>query len=276
MPDRTGPHLGWEAADRAVAEAIADRHSILGKRVLVGLSGAQGSGKSTMAPRIAALLTARGLQATVLALDDFYLPRAARAVLAREVHPLLATRGVPGTHDVALLGSAIDDLLAGRSTTVPRFDKASDDRTGEVRVEGPVDAVILEGWCIGAGAQSAEALAEPVNALEREEDPDATWRQWVNDHLAGDYKDLFERLDLRVFLRAPDFTVVAKWRGEQEAHLGVRGMSPAAIKRFIAHFERITRAMLSDEPADIVIDLDAARTPTGIREKSAGAPRSTW
>lgn len=255
-----------------MAEAIADRHAILGRRVLIGLSGAQGSGKSTMAPRIAALLAERGFQATVLALDDFYLPRAARTVLAREVHPRLATRGVPGTHDIALLGSAIDDLLAGGSATCPRFDKASDDRTGEVRVGGPVDAVILEGWCIGASAQSAEELAEPLNALEREEDPDATWRRWVNDRLVSEYKDLFERLDLRVFLRAPDFTVVAKWRGEQEAHLGVRGMSTAAIKRFIAHYERLTRAMLSGEPADFVIDLDTARRPTALRRMSAAVP----
>ena len=38
----------------------------------------------------------------MLSLDDLYLPKAERLRLARDVHPLLATRGVPGTHDVAL------------------------------------------------------------------------------------------------------------------------------------------------------------------------------
>lgn len=253
----------WDEADRAVARAIADRHAALGRPVLIGLAGAQGSGKSTMAPRIAAQLVDRGLRTAILALDDFYLTRAERQELARTVHPMLATRGVPGTHDVECLSKAIDALLAGQSATVPRFDKALDDRDAIACMVGPADVLILEGWCIGARPQSDVALATPVNVLEHDEDPDSTWRRWVNKHLGSDYAPLFARLDLTVLLRAPDFSVVERWRSEQEAHLGARGMGTAAIARFVAHYERITRGMLASPAADFIVDLDEARQPTG-------------
>ncbi len=250
----------WDAADAAVVRAIQARHN--GEPILAGLAGAQGSGKSTMAPRVAQRLEDAGLRAAVLALDDFYLTRAERAQMARTVHPLLATRGVPGTHDIALLTRTLDRLLAGDNVQIPRFDKATDDRTADIReIAGPVDVVLLEGWCIGARPQPEAALADPVNDLERREDADGRWRTWVNDRLATDYAALFGRLGLRILLRAPSFDVVLRWRTEQEQQLLFGGMKTPAIKRFIDHYQRITRWMLEDESADLVIDLDPDRTP---------------
>lgn len=251
----------WDAADAAVVQAIEARYA--GEPILVGLAGAQGSGKSTMGPRVALRLEDAGLRAAVLALDDFYLTRAERAQLARTVHPLLATRGVPGTHDIALLTRTVERLLAGDDARVPRFDKATDDRALEARkIAEPVDVVILEGWCIGARPQPEAVLADPVNDLERREDAGERWRTWVNDRLATDYAALFDRLALRILLCAPSFDVVVRWRTEQERQLLSGGMGTPAIKRFIDHYERITRWMLQDEPADLVIDLDADRMPT--------------
>lgn len=252
---------GWPEADAAAAQAIARCHAERGRRVAVGLAGAQGSGKTTMAARLSGALGAQGLRVAVMALDDFYLTRAERAALARRVHPLLATRGVPGTHDLDLLDAALGALLAGESALIPCFDKAADDRAAGVRVEPPPDVVLLEGWCVGARPQPAVALTEPVNALEREQDPDGRWRRWIDARLAGDYAALWRRLDLRLFLRAPSFDVVAGWRAEQEAHLGPRAMTAPQLAAFVAHYERITRAMIADPPADLVIALDAARTP---------------
>lgn len=251
----------WAEADAAAAQAIALCHAELGRRIVVGLAGAQGSGKTTMAERLAGALGGRGLRTAVLALDDFYLTRAQRDALARRVHPLLATRGVPGTHDLDLLNAALDALLAGRPASLARFDKAADDRAAGLRVEPPADVVLLEGWCVGARPQPAEALAAPVNALEREHDPDGRWRRWVNARLENEYAALWRRLDLRLLLRAPSFDVVARWRGEQEAHLGPRAMTAPQLAGFIAHYERITCWMLGDCPADLVIALDEARTP---------------
>ncbi len=256
-----GASQAWDAADAAAARAIEENWR--GAPMVVGLAGAQGSGKSTMAPRLAGRLAATGLRAHVLALDDFYLTHDERAELARSVHPLLATRGVPGTHDIALLNGVLDSLLAGSSAAVPRFDKTADDRApDECQITGRVDVVLLEGWCIGARPQPAAALVDPVNALERDEDANGLWRQWVNARLATDYAALFARLAARILLRAPAFDVVLAWRTEQERALPSAGMEISAIRRFVDHYERITRWMMEDEPADLVLDLDPARHPS--------------
>jgi D-glycerate 3-kinase len=246
----------------------------MGPAFVVGICGPQGSGKSTTVAVVAALLEARGLKVATLSLDDLYLPRADREALAREVHPLLRTRGVPGTHDVAL-GLAVLDGLAGEGeTALPRFDKASDDRAHVDAwpvVAGPVDVVLFEGWCVGARPEPAEALAAPLNALERERDPDGVWRFYVNAALAGPYRALFARLDLLMLLTAPDFETVLAWRREQEAKLRGRlaesgqgagaAMSDDEVAVFVQHYERLTRHISREMPAraDLVVALDADR-----------------
>lgn len=236
---------------------------------LLGISGAQGTGKSTLAGLLGDVLhLGHGRRAAVLSLDDFYLPRDERAVLADRVHPLLATRGVPGTHDLGLLNRTLDAALAlrqGATLCLPRFDKGRDDRADESAwpvLAGPFDVVMLEGWCIGADAQPAAALAEPVNALEAAGDPDGRWRGYVNDCLAGAYRELFARLQALVFLRAPGLEAVRRWRTRQEHALATRSdapraMSDAAVRRFIQHFERLSRHCLQTLPgrADAVLAL---------------------
>jgi D-glycerate 3-kinase len=254
-------------ADRIAAVAM-------GPAFVVGICGPQGSGKSTTVRVVAALLEARGLKAAALSLDDLYLPRADREALARDVHPLLRTRGVPGTHDVAL-GLAVLDGLAGEGeTALPRFEKASDDRArvdAWPRVDGPVDVVLFEGWCVGARPEPPEALRKPVNALERERDPDGVWRAHVNAALAGPYRALFARLDLLVLFTAPDFETVLAWRQEQEAKLrgrlaeagqgAGRAMSDEEVAVFVQHYERLTRHIARETPAraDLVVALDNDR-----------------
>ena len=97
--------------DPLVARVLDDAgaHDV---RVL-GISGLQGTGKSTLATQLVAAADARGLRAGVLSLDDIYLDHDARARLAREVHPLLATRGPPGTHEVALGVAILEAVRAG-------------------------------------------------------------------------------------------------------------------------------------------------------------------
>ncbi len=267
---------GFAAEIERLHAPLADRIAAvaMGPAFVVGICGPQGSGKSTTVRVVAALLEARGLTVATLSLDDLYLPLADREALARDVHPLLRTRGVPGTHDVTL-GLAVLDGLAGEGgTALPRFDKAADDRapagTWPV-VAGPVDVVLLEGWCVGARPEAPEALAEPVNALERERDPDGTWRAYVNAALAGPYRALFGRLDLLVLFTAPDFAAVLAWRREQEAKLRARlaeagqeadrAMSDDEVAVFVQHYERLTRHIARETPprADLVIALDADR-----------------
>ena len=167
-----------------------------------------------------------------------------------------------------MAGAAIDQLRSKGKAVLPHFDKASDNRSPRSAwrtVASPVDVILLEGWCVGAISQGRAALQTPVNALERDEDPKAIWRTYVNDQLDGPYQALFGRLHDLVLLQAPSFDVVAGWRDEQEARLRARGggMPPEEIARFVALYERLTRWILAEMPgrADWVVTLDTERNP---------------
>ena len=240
---------------------------------VAGICGSQASGKSTLAAALVRRAMKEGVPAVSLSLDDIYLNRAERKALARDVHPLLRTRGVPGTHDVALGLETIAALERGEAALLPRFDKGTDDRAPEAgwdRSPQNTRLLIFEGWCTGAVPQDAAALTEPVNALEREEDPDRSWRAFANAALAGEYAALFGRLDLLILLAAPGFETVHGWRCQQEQVLHQRGapqaMSDAQIARFIAHYERLTRHILSEMPgrADMVARLAEDRSAMRI------------
>ncbi len=250
-----------------LAARIAALAAVEQRPLLVMINGAQGTGKSTLCGFVAAILgDDHGLATATLSLDDVYLTKAARQLLARDVHPLFATRGPPGTHDLVLAERTIAALLNGSGTVaVPRFDKATDDRVAPADwpvIAAPVDVLLVEGWCIGATPEGEAALAKPVNALERDEDPDGIWRRAVNVALAA-YQPLFARRDLLVMLEPPGFDAVLGWRQLQEAKLIARtgrGMAPGAVARFVAHYERLTRHMLATLPqlANIVLPVDAA------------------
>lgn len=242
----------------------------LGKGQVIGINGCQGSGKSTLALRLQDQLRQRGLRALTLSIDDLYLTRAEREDLARRVHPLLRTRGVPGTHDVELGLRLLDELRRPGRCRVPRFIKALDDRapqSGWPTVDTPVDVILFEGWCLGLPPQLPEDLREPVNELERTEDPDGAWRRHVNAQLAAGYQELYSRIDRLLFLQAPDFDCVPRWRLQQEqdnarelgggAESGGKLMGPQELQRFIQHYERLTRHALRLMPqrADAVLRL---------------------
>ncbi|KUR70437.1 kinase [Novosphingobium fuchskuhlense] len=259
-----------EAHWRPLAAGIAARAVAAGRPLIVGVSGSQGSGKSTLCRMLEELLAGEhGLHAATLSLDDLYLTRSARADLARTVHPLFATRGVPGTHDVALGLAVLAGVRAGQAGPVlPRFDKASDDRAPESAwpaFAAPVDVLLFEGWCMGARPQAEADLVAPINRLEAEEDAQSIWRAHVNAALAGPYRALFDAPDVLVMLQAPGFDAVLGWRQLQEAKLRARtggGMSDAQLARFVMHYERLTRHLLADLPprADILIPLAADHT----------------
>jgi len=262
----TGAGHGYAA--RFVAECLDDALDH-GARVY-GITGLQGTGKSTLVAQMAALAAARGQRTAVLSIDDVYLDHGTRAALGRDVHPLLATRGPPGTHDVALGCATLDALRAGQATRLPRFDKI-DDRRLPVQAwlsAGPVDLVLLEGWFLGTPPQSPAALAAPINALERDEDRDGGWRRYCNEALARDYPALWQRIDRLLFLQGPGFEVVPDWRWQQEqtlqaAHPDRRAMSRAQVDRFVQFFERTSRQALRALPgvADRLVRLDAERNP---------------
>ena len=257
-----------------LADWLLSRQAERGGRLLVGLHGAQGTGKTTLCEVLSILTEARGRTLATLALDDFYIDLAGRKKLAATVHPLLRTRGVPGTHDTSLLNSVLDSLLDGAAVDVPLFDKAADDRLPEAlwRRVSPADIVVVEGWCVGVSPQQDDALQDPVNPLEAGEDVDGVWRRFVNRRLREDYADLFSRFDRLVMLRAPSLECVLEWRRLQEQKLAQRRagtgvMDAAAVARFVQHYERLTRHALMTLPAraDYVLEVAEDHTIVGAR-----------
>lgn len=252
----------------AFVEAVLARALALpGPCRVFGITGLQGAGKSTLAAQVAALASRRGLRAAVLSIDDLYLDRPERRRLGREVHPLLASRGPPGSHEVALGLAALEALRAG-GAALPAFDKITDCRLPESewpRVEGVPDLVLFEGWFHKVPPQADEALVEPLNPLEREEDADGVWRRWCNAALA-DYRPLWATLDELLFLQGPGFEQVPGWRWQQEqalaaANPGRRTMTQAEVARFVLFFERVSRQALATLPgiADWTVRLDDER-----------------
>jgi len=259
------PNPPTSPADRVEATVRSALVASARRPLVIGLCGAQGSGKSTVAATVVARLQANGIAAATLSLDDLYLTRDARLALAATVHPLLATRGVPGTHDAALGLALFAAFDRGEAVRLPRFDKRADDRAPEsdwMPVAAGLDVLIFEGWCVGAVPQRSADLAAPVNALERNEDADGRWRAHVNAALANhDYRALFARTDRLILLAAPGFDVVRGWRMEAERR-GGGPMRDRDVDRFVAHYERLTRFILAEMPAraDLVIGLAADRS----------------
>lgn len=243
----------------------------------IGINGCQGSGKSTLSGLMNYLFNEfYGKKSLVMSLDDFYYTKLERLHLANTVHPLLATRGVPGTHDTQLMENIFASLASGKAVDIPTFDKSIDDRApiGKwQQVTGPIDIVIMEGWCWGTRAQDASALATPINQLEKTRDSDGVWRDYVNHALLSKYNPLYSYMDSWIFLKAPSFDAVYSWRLQQEQKLKLRVadgshiMNDEEILTFIQYYQRLTVHTLCtlDQYADFIFELDNERNITKSR-----------
>lgn len=253
---------------------ISQRQSKPEGPLFVGINGCQGSGKSTLSEFLHDYIHHNSqLNVIVLSLDDFYFSQQIRKELAANVHPLLNTRGVPGTHDSKHIQQVFSQLKqADSNIALPRFNKATDNPYPSEewpKAIQPVDIVIFEGWCWGVQAQSEEQLVEAVNDLEKQFDTDASWRRYVNHKLVEDYQPLYAQIDFWVLLKAPSFDSVYQWRLEQEQKLLLNApeddrsgiMSEQQILQFIQYYQRLTEHGLATLPAncDVVFELDNDR-----------------
>ena len=210
------------------------------KPFVFGISGGQGAGKSTLCQALEKRLAGQRKTTLTLSLDDFYLSKAARQKLAEKIHPLCATRGVPGTHNVERLTEVLGKLEGISKSTplaVPRFSKSHDDSLKDVLVSARPDFVFLEGWCVGGHEKCIES--EPQNDWETLHDGDAIWKSWSRN-AARAYQPAWDKCDAMMLLRQETFEAVidSRWLQEQSnaAESGVWQFADrAAVAEFCAH-----------------------------------------
>ena len=245
---------------------------------VIGLSGAQGTGKSTIS-NILKIVLKEGykLDTVIFSIDDFYKTLQEREEMSKKINSLFLTRGVPGTHDTQMLFQCIKNLKKNKfkKFIIPKFDKSIDNRFSKnkwLKVKKKPNIVIFEGWCVGAIAQKNKDLNIPVNKLEKQRDNKRIWRQKVNSELKKDYNKIFNLIDKLIFLKVPSFEYVYKWRFLQEEKLkltskGKKTMSKSQVKEFIMYYERITKQMIKDlkYSADVIIKLDKKHRLSGIK-----------
>ncbi|MFT6776642.1 MAG: D-glycerate 3-kinase [Paraglaciecola sp.] len=258
-----------------LAEEIKAHQFSAAKPYFVGINGSQGSGKSTLSEFLKDYLAKTyAMKVVVMSLDDFYFSRIDRQIIAADVHPLFMTRGVPGTHNMCQAKTVLHALKHQQSTTIPRFNKATDDPhpiSAWTEVPCAVDVVIFEGWCWGVEPQTPEQLSIPANEFEATEDDSAHWRNHANLQLSVHYQSLYSLMDKWVMLKAASFKDVYVWRLEQEQKLilstatgsddksGI--MDEQQIQHFIQHYQRLTEHSLKTLPntCDHVFELNSAR-----------------
>jgi D-glycerate 3-kinase len=266
------------------ADELFKRFSETKTPYFVGINGCQGSGKSTLTDFIATYLTTQyQINVVVMSLDDFYFSSKKRNALAQDIHPLLSTRGVPGTHDVIELNHVLTQLKQKNTGfSIPKFNKATDEPFCEVEweiIEQPADIIIVEGWCWGVQPQTEDQLAAPINELECQYDKTGVWRNYVNRQLKIAYEPLYKKMDFWLALQAPSFDCVYKWRLEQEQKLKDRNidlenskiMTPTEILNFTQYFQRLSIQACKNfaQSSDATFYLGSDRKITNISIKAS-------
>ena len=243
------------------------------KPFILGLSGGQGSGKTTISSIISIILSKYfKLNVFKISIDDFYKTRKKRLELSKKVHPLLMVRGVPGTHDISIMLDFFKRIKEKKfkSIKLPRFNKATDDRYNKklwYSVKRRPDVIIFEGWCVGAKAEQNYTLKTPINSLEKLEDQKIIWRRFVNKQLKSKYKKLYDQLNCLLFIKAKNFSLLRYWRIKQEKKLRLKSkrsnklkiMSDKEIINFMQTYQRITQNMFKSVPkyASIILNLNS-------------------
>tara|TARA_A100001011_G_scaffold384613_1_gene457490 strand:- start:254 stop:1183 length:930 start_codon:yes stop_codon:yes gene_type:complete len=239
----------------------------------VGLAGGQGTGKTTISSLIRIILTKYfKLNVFRISIDDFYKTRKERIHLSKRVHPLLLTRGVPGTHDINMILSFFKQIKSRtfKRLRLPTFNKAIDDRFSKkywYNLENKPDVIIFEGWCVGAKSERTNTLKIPINSMERSKDRKQIWRKFVNHQLKSKYKNLYSQLNCLIYLKAKNFSLLQKWRLKQERKLYIKSkknlklkiMNKQDVLNFMQTYQRITQNMFKNMPryASIILNLNS-------------------
>ncbi|MBE9056636.1 glycerate kinase [Sphaerospermopsis sp. LEGE 08334] len=244
---------------------IASQRQKLGRPFIQGILGGQGTGKTTMSRILCLILQELGYSTLSLSLDDLYKTYSDRLTLMQQ-DPRLIWRGPPGTHDIDLGLSVLDQIRQGNSpVTVPRFDKsaysgAGDRTTPEIVTN--VDIVLFEGWFVGVLPIDPQAFTTAPPPIITDDD-----RAFACDmnHQLQAYLPLWQRLDSLIALDPSDYRCSLEWRKQAERKMivaGKSGMNDSQIEEFVNYFwrslhpELLIKPLLISSKVDLVIQVN--------------------
>lgn len=237
---------------------IKQQHENSSKSIILGISGVQGSGKSTWASKLVEILTSQhNLHTITISLDDLYKTHD-ELIAQRDKDPankLYRTRGQPGTHEEQLAAQFFKDLSNYHGDgylRIPSFDKSQYNGEGDRAPEStwPVittkpDVVVFEGWCLGFQSLPYSAIEEKYRlarigwlTINTPADHQLSHLLEVNENLAR-YCDAFmgpQHFDFFIHIDTDDLRNVFTWRLQQE-HKMIEskgsGMSDDEVRMFI-------------------------------------------
>ena len=255
---------------------IAAQHQESGKPFIQGILGAQGTGKTTMSHILGLILQHLGYRTLSFSLDDLYKTYSDRLALMQQ-ESRLVWRGPPGTHDIHLGLSLLDQIHQSKSPViVPRFDKSAHggagDRTTSEIITNPIDIVLFEGWFVGVKPIPPQALLTPPPPILT--DADRQFASDMNNQLKS-YLPLWEKLDSLIVLYPTDYRYSLTWRKQAERQMittGKSGMSEAQIEEFVHYFwrslhpELFINPLIQSSAVDFVIEINADHSFGKIRK----------
>ena len=256
-----------------LAMQLAEARKQLGRTLIQGILGGQGTGKSTLAAVIRSILSHLGYSTLCVSIDDLYKTYEERQLLLQQ-DPRLIWRGPPGTHDVELGIQLLEQCRQPSPTEpilVPRFDKSAwngaGDRT-EPETCKQVDLVLFEGWFVGARPVDEKVFDNPPPPIITPEDK--LFARDNNERLK-EYLPLWERLDRLIVLYPVDYRICKQWRREAEQKMkasGKSGMSDTEIDEFVEYFWRslhpelfITPLVNNPNLVDLAIEINPDHSP---------------
>ncbi|KAF1834963.1 P-loop containing nucleoside triphosphate hydrolase protein [Decorospora gaudefroyi] len=278
---------------------IKKRHQDSSEPIILGITGLQGSGKSTWASILVEILNSEhNLYTITVSLDDFYKTHD-ELIAQRDKNTtskLYRTRGQPGTHDEQLAKKFFKDLKEYRGEgklRIPSFDKSrfngEGDRAPEsdwLSITRKPDVVVFEGWCVGfqplpnAAVEEKHALAVagklPVGTPANHE---LSHLLEVNENLKS-YCDAFmapQCFDFFIHIDTNDVRNVYTWRLQQE-HKMIEakgsGMSDEQVREFIngympsyeLYLDQLREGFFEDKGRMVRVVLDIERRIEKVEE----------
>ncbi|MGB3402883.1 MAG: glycerate kinase [Microcoleaceae cyanobacterium] len=252
-----------------LAIQLSSDFQALNRPIIQGILGGQGTGKTTLATALTAILEHLGHRTLSLSIDDLYKTYIEREHL-RQADPRMIWRGPPGTHDVELGLQVLDQLrhpVSGESVAIPRFDKSLWNGAGgriESQTVTEIDIILFEGWFVGCQPVDIEAFKAAPPPIRT--DADKAFAQDINSQLKN-YTPLWQYLDRLIVLNPIDYRLSKQWRKQAEQEMiatGKSGMKDTEIEQFVDYFWKALHPELfilplveKPELTDLVIEINA-------------------